>query len=90
MRRIARIAALLGPVLIALVMLSASTPASARALRAASEDIVMTVSSSPAMPRLAMPVRCWIHSSFVSRLAGISWLVISRTGRCSASPTIRL
>ena len=53
-----------------------STPASATALRAASVAIETTVSSSPAMPRAAMPVRCWIHSSLVSRAAGSSSLVI--------------
>lgn len=57
-----------------------SRPAAASALPAAALAMSATVSSSAAMCRVAMPVRCRIQASLVSTMAARSSLVRTRCG----------
>jgi hypothetical protein len=59
----------------------ASMPARSRATLEAATDIAWTVSSGPAMRRVLIPERCWIHSSLESIASTISALGTARAGR---------
>src|SRR6187401_1314939 len=66
----------------------ASTPATARASRAALTESVVVVSSSAAMRRSLMPVRLTIHSSVVFTIFARSSFVMTRSGAYIPHPVI--
>ena len=61
-------------------MSSEDRPLAARALPPALTAMSATVSSGPAIRRLAMPTRLRIHSSLVSTIVASSSLVRTRAG----------
>jgi hypothetical protein len=82
----------ISPLTVATMIMSSSagfTPERCSACSSASRPSENTVSSSDALRRSLMPVRCWIHSSLVSTSFSRSWFVRRPSGAALPVPAMR-